>query len=127
AAALRFARIAMASTVVGSPRVTKFDDFPLAVAAVSAPDTMQRVRQTVLGPVLDLPTEQCKVLLDTLAAWRDSKGSAADAGQALFCHSNTVRHRLRRIESITGRSLSDPKATAEILIALEAAMLEIGQ
>ncbi|QYN25652.1 PucR family transcriptional regulator [Amycolatopsis sp. DSM 110486] len=50
AAALRFARIALASTVAGTPHVTMFDDFPLAVAAVSAPDAMQRVRQAVLGP-----------------------------------------------------------------------------
>ncbi|NUR93772.1 MAG: PucR family transcriptional regulator [Kribbellaceae bacterium] len=127
ASALRFARIAMASTRAGTPHVTRFDDFPLAVAAVSAPDAMRRVRQAVLGPILDLPTEQCRVLLDTLAAWRDSGGSASDAGGVLFCHPNTVRQRLRRIESATGRSLSDPKATAEILIALEAALLEIGQ
>jgi hypothetical protein len=127
AAALRFARIAVASTVAGTPHVTMFDDFPLAVAAVSAPDAMQRVRQAVLGPILDLPVEQCKVLLDTLVAWRDSGGSASDAGGVLFCHPNTVRHRLRRIESATGRSLSDPKATAELLIALEAALLGIAQ
>ncbi|WP_326569016.1 helix-turn-helix domain-containing protein [Amycolatopsis rhabdoformis] len=127
AAALRFARIALASTVAGSPRVTMFDDFPLAVAAVSAPDAMARVRQAVLGPILDLPAEHSKVLLETLAAWRDSGGSASEAAAVLFCHPNTVRHRLRRIEAATGRSLSDPKATAEILIALEAALLGIAQ
>ncbi|MEA5360808.1 helix-turn-helix domain-containing protein [Amycolatopsis sp., V23-08] len=125
AAALRFARIALASTVAGAPHVTMFDDFPLAVAAVSAPDAMQRVRQAVLGPILELPAEQGKVLLETLAAWRDNGGSASSAAGVLFCHPNTVRHRLRRIESATGRSLSDPKATAEILIALEAALLGI--
>ncbi|MEV7040804.1 helix-turn-helix domain-containing protein [Amycolatopsis sp. NPDC051061] len=47
---------------------------------------------------------------------------ATSAG-VLFCHPNTIRHRLRRIESATGRSLSDPKTTAEILIAIEAALL----
>ena len=127
AAALRFARIAMASTAAGLPHVTMFDDFPLAVAAVSTPEVMRRVRQAVLGPILELPAEQCKVLLDTLVAWRDSGGSAPDAAKVLFCHPNTVRHRLRRIESATRRSLSDPKASAEILIALEAALLEIAQ
>jgi hypothetical protein len=58
AAALRFARVAMATTPPGSPAVTLFDDRPLAVAAVSAPDTMQHTAQTVLGVVLDLPPEQ---------------------------------------------------------------------
>ncbi|MER7243360.1 helix-turn-helix domain-containing protein [Kribbella sp. NPDC000426] len=127
AAALRFARIAMASTAAGAPHVTMFDDFPLSVAAVSTPEVMQRVRQTVLGPILDLPAEQCEVLLETLAAWRDNGGSAAAAAKVLFCHPNTVRHRLRRVEATTGRSLSDPRATAEILIALEAASLELTQ
>lgn len=125
ATALRLARIAMASTAVGTPHVTMFDDFPLAVAAVSTPDVMVRVGRAVLGPILDLPLEQCKVLLDTLAAWRDSGGSASGAAKALFCHPNTVRHRLRGIESATGRSLSHPKASAEILIALEATQLGI--
>lgn len=61
------------------------------------------------------------------AAWRDNGGSASGAAGVLFCHPNTVCHRLRRIESATGRSLGDPKATAEILIALEAALLGIAQ
>ncbi|MCW2529354.1 MAG: PucR C-terminal helix-turn-helix protein [Pseudonocardiales bacterium] len=47
AAALRFARIALASTTLGQPQVTMFDDYPLAVAAVSAPDAMNRVMHTV--------------------------------------------------------------------------------
>ena len=45
AAALRFARVAMATTPPGSPAVTLFDDHPLAVAAVSAPDTMRHTRR----------------------------------------------------------------------------------
>jgi DNA-binding PucR family transcriptional regulator len=103
--------------------VTRFDDFPLAVAAVSAPDLMQRVAQTVLGPVLTLPAEQRDLLLQTLAAWRDNGGSAAATARQMFCHPNTIRHRLRRVEASTGRSLADPRATAELFIALEAALL----
>lgn len=124
AAALRLARIALASTVAGKPHVTMFDEFPLAVAAVSAPDAMGRVRQSVLGPILGLPEEQRTLLLDTLAAWRDNGGSAKAAADVLFCHPNTVRHRLRRIETATKRSLSEPKAAAEVLIALEATLLD---
>jgi hypothetical protein len=121
--ALRLARIAMATTAPGHPAVTLFDDHPLAVAAVSAPDAMQHIARTVLGAVLDLPPEQKAVLLQTLAAWRDTGGSATGAGQQLFCHPNTIRQRLRKLESLTGRSLSDPQATAELFLALQAAAL----
>ena len=121
--ALRLARIAMATTAPGQPAVTLFDDHPLAVAAVSAPDAMQHIARTVLGAVLDLPPEQNAVLLQTLAAWRDTGGSATAAGQQMFCHPNTIRQRLRKLESLTGRSLSDPQATAELFLALQAAAL----
>ncbi|WIX79112.1 helix-turn-helix domain-containing protein [Amycolatopsis carbonis] len=57
----------------------------------------------------EMAAEHSKVLLETLAAWRDSGESASGAAAVLFCHPNTVRHRLRRIEAATGRPLSDPK------------------
>jgi hypothetical protein len=123
AAALRFARVAMATTPPGFPAVTLFDDHPLAVAAVSAPDTMRHTAQTVLGAVLDLPPEQSTLLLQTLAAWRDNSGSATATARQMFCHPNTIRQRLRKLESCTGRSLSDPRATAELFLALEVTLL----
>jgi hypothetical protein len=121
--ALRLARIAMTTTAPGQPAVTLFDDHPLAVAAVSAPDAMQHIARTVLGAVLDLPPEQSTLLLQTLAAWRDNGGSATAAAQQMFCHPNTIRQRLRKLESCTGRSLSDPQATAELFLALQATTL----
>jgi PucR C-terminal helix-turn-helix domain len=36
------------------------------------------------------------------------------------CHPDTVRHRRRRIETLTGRSLSDPLGVKELCLALEA-------
>ena len=47
-------------------------------------------------------------------------GSATAAGQALFCHPNTVRYRLRRVEELTGRSVDVPRAAAELTVALQA-------
>jgi DNA-binding PucR family transcriptional regulator len=37
----------------------------------------------------------------------------------LYLHPNTVRQRLRKLEQYTGRALSDPRAAAELCIALE--------
>jgi DNA-binding PucR family transcriptional regulator len=123
AMALRLARIAVAAAEPGCRRVSFFDDHPLAVAAVSAPDVMQRVSRTVLGTVLDLPAGQSAVLLETLTAWLDNGGSAESASRQMYCHPNTVRQRLRKLESCTGRSLADPRAAAELSLALQAALL----
>ena len=103
--------------------VTVFDAAPLSVTAASASEVMPRVVTAVFGPLLELRPDDRDILLETLEAWRDNNGSATTAGSKLFCHPNTVRHRLRRIETLTGRSLSDPHAIAELCLALEAVRL----
>ena len=103
--------------------VTRFDARPLAVTAISASEILPRISRTVFGPLLDLPPDDQAVLLETLEAWRDNDGSAATAAAALYCHPNTVRHRLRRIEQLTGRSLTSPRAAAELCLALEGVRL----
>ena len=49
----------------------------------------------------------------------DNDASLCAAAEVLCCHPNTVRHRLRRIEKYTGRSLSRPKDVAELCLAFE--------
>src|SRR5271156_3020073 len=53
--ALRFARLAVTGKPSGDSLVTVFDDTPLAVAAVSAPEVMAKIRSSVLGPLNALP------------------------------------------------------------------------
>ncbi|MBF6212211.1 helix-turn-helix domain-containing protein [Nocardia puris] len=118
--ALRFARLA----ITGKARtpgefVQVFDDSPLAVAAVSAPEVMHRIGQTVLGPLDALPEDDRDILIATFEAWLDAGGSAAETAARIHVHPNTVRHRLRRIEERTGRSLSRPRDVAELCLALE--------
>jgi DNA-binding PucR family transcriptional regulator len=60
-----------------------------------------------------------EVLFETSRVWLDNDVSVNDAADVLICHPNTVRHRLRRIENHTGRSLSRPKDVAELCLAFE--------
>jgi PucR C-terminal helix-turn-helix domain len=50
-------------------------------------------------------------------------GSAERAGQAVYCHPNMCASRPRRLQELTGRSLSDPWAVAELAAALQAVVL----
>jgi hypothetical protein len=61
--------------------------------------------------------------LSTVGAWFDASGSTAGTAKRLFCHANTVRYRLRRVEKLTGRSLEDPRDVADIRAAIVALRL----
>jgi sugar diacid utilization regulator len=117
--ALRFARLAVIGKPSSDSLITVFDNTPLAVAAVSAPEVMAKIRSSVLRGVIELPIAERTILLDTFQAWLQEGGSANDTATKVFCHPNTVRHRLRRIEELTGRSLSRPVDIAELCLAFE--------
>ena len=124
--ALRFAKIAMSGVRSAGPKVIVFDKSPLAVTAASTPEVMARLVGAVLGPLDRFPAGERDTLLDTLEAWRDSGGSTEQAAAALFCHPNTVRHRLRRITEATGRGFTAPQDVAVLCLALEAARQQKG-
>ena len=117
AQALRYARVAMNARCSKNGGVTVFDDSVLAVAAVSAPEITKKVATVILGQFDDLPSEEKDVLINTFRAWLANQGSAANAAAQLHVHPNTVRHRLRRIEARTGRSLAVPDQLAELCLA----------
>lgn len=58
------------------------------------------------------------MLLSTVQEWFDGAGSVAAAAGAMYVHPNTVRNRLRRVESLTGRTFTTPREAAEIYLAL---------
>lgn len=114
--ALRYARIAVTGTSEDEP-VVEFEDSVLGVAAVTAPDVNLRLADAVLGGLNGAADRD--LLFQTFRAWAAHRGSIPEAAAALFCHPNTVRHRLRRIEEHTGRSISVPLELAELCLAFE--------
>jgi hypothetical protein len=118
AQAMHFARIAMASMAPSDPQLCVFDDAPVQVLIASAPTTSYRVMNNILGSMLSIATEERDLLLETLDAYFTT-GSIVEAGKRLFCHRNTVRHRLSRIEQLTGRSVDDAAGAVELYIAVQ--------
>ncbi len=119
AQALRYARITMRGRPVEGTRVTQFDDSILATAAVSAPEVMVKLVSPTIECFAELSHAEREILFDTFRVWLENDGSLRVAGELLFCHPNTVRYRLHRIEQRTGRSLSRPRDVAELCLAFE--------
>jgi hypothetical protein len=102
----------------GSP-LSVFDGSILATAAVSAPEVMVELAKSVMECFADLADDEREILFDTFRAWLNHDGSMRTAGEMLFCHPNTVRYRMHRIEQRTGRSLTRPRDVAELCLAFE--------
>ena len=116
--ALRLARLALPASKEKTG-VNQFEDSPLTVLVAAAPQVALDTARAVLGTLLDLPADDRDLLLSTFQAWLRAGGSAA-AAASLFCHPNTIRYRLRRIEAETGRSLNNPGDVAELVTAIHA-------
>lgn len=119
AMSLRYARVAQAAPAQQNGNVCAFDDSVLGIAAVSAPEVTRKISEIILGPFNSLPSDEQLSLCATFEAWLDHDGSISETASVLFCHPNTVRNRLRRIEEHTGRSLSAPRELAELCLAFE--------
>jgi PucR C-terminal helix-turn-helix domain/GGDEF-like domain len=116
---LRQARVTLRGRADPGSPVSVFDGSILATAAVSAPEVMVELANPIMGCFADLADEEREILFETFRAWLDHDGSMRTAAEMLFCHANTVRYRMHRIEQRTGRSLSRPRDVAELCLAFE--------
>jgi hypothetical protein len=117
--ALHVARMMLRGPTDSTSSVVVFDGSILATAAVSAPKVMIQTVGAALDGFGDLPDQEREILFETFRIWQDSDASVSAVADRLYCHPNTVRHRLRRIEKRTGRSLSRPRDLAELCLAFE--------
>lgn len=120
---VKYARIALSLEPRDGTLLATFDATPLSIAAVSAPDVMKQISSAVLAGFADFDERERDVLFATFRVWADAGGSIGEAAQRLHCHANTVRHRLRRVEEVTGKSLGRPIELAELCLAFEVDLL----
>ena len=107
----------------GSTGVASIDDNWAAALVAGAPEISTRVVYRLLGQVVALAPEERDILLTTLRAWLECGGNATAAARKLYCHRNTVRNRLHRLEALSGQSLNDPRGVAGLSIAAQGARL----
>jgi PucR-like helix-turn-helix protein/diguanylate cyclase with GGDEF domain len=119
--ALRLAHMALASLPRrGGGAAACFEESAVSVLVAAAPEEARSIARDALGPVLRLPVADREVLLDTVNSWISNGGSTKRAARELYCHPNTVRYRLQRLQTELRMSLTDPSALAELVLALRA-------
>ncbi|WP_143876176.1 PucR family transcriptional regulator [Nocardia fluminea] len=117
---LRLAQVALETLSPGTTGIGRLDDDPHIDLLVRDRETTRRFVLRVLSGVLAAPDHERATQLATATAWIASRGSAVGASQLLYCHENTVRHRIRRLEEHLGGSLDDPRMLSDLTIALQA-------
>ncbi|WP_110182919.1 PucR family transcriptional regulator [Nocardioides solisilvae] len=101
-------------------RVVSVSDRLPEVLLAGSPQVAPRLLAETLGPILAQPRVQAQTLLDTLAALLKHDGSPTHAAADLYCHRNTVIYRMKQIEQLTGRTLTDPRDKMLLGLALMA-------
>ncbi|MGW1676791.1 PucR family transcriptional regulator ligand-binding domain-containing protein [Saccharopolyspora sp. NPDC002376] len=93
---------------------------PALLLSAQDPELLAATSRTLLGPVLDHDERRSSDLIPSLAVFLDAGGRWQEAAQRLHVHINTLRHRMNRVEELTGRSLSSTADRVDLFLALRA-------
>ncbi|WP_395109930.1 helix-turn-helix domain-containing protein [Actinomadura sp. SCN-SB] len=93
------------------------DHIPLIVAHQGG-DLLRLVVDGHLRPLMSIPPARRSVLARTLLEYIKCSGNAVATAERLDIHEQTVRYRIRRLETILGEVLPQPDRHAETLLAL---------
>ena len=118
AAAFQLATRAAETLDRGAQQVVSVAERLPEVLLAGSPQVAPLLLAETLGPVLGQPEPQATTLLDTLAAVLRHDGSPTHAAEELFCHRNTVIYRMKQIEQLTGRSVTNPRDRLLLELAL---------
>ncbi|MFB9834492.1 PucR family transcriptional regulator [Actinoallomurus acaciae] len=107
------------------------DDGPLTLCAnhletlwlfADAP-LIDQIARRQLAALDHLTARQRERLVETLGVWLRTRGTAAQVGDELGVHPQTVRYRMRQIEHALGDDLADPDTRFATEVALRALWL----
>ncbi|MGI5133399.1 PucR family transcriptional regulator [Streptomyces sp. CA-106110] len=124
AAARREAAWALRTAAPG--QIAIYADVTVLSALLHDPGQTQTIVDRVLGPLLQHEAQHTPGLLHTLETFLACRRSWETTSKALGVHRQTVVYRIRRIEEITGRNLSETADIAELWLALRAKELAAG-
>lgn len=91
---------------------------PTLLLDLQDPALLRATGEAVLGRLLAADAERGSDLLHTLTVFLDHGGRWQETADELHVHINTLRHRLKRVEELTGRSLASTADRVDLFLAL---------
>jgi hypothetical protein len=88
--------------------------------ALQDQDVLESFRASLLAPLEEHDAGHGSALVATLDAFLASGGRWQETADALHLHVNTLRHRLTRVEQLTGRRLDSTADRVDLWLALRA-------
>lgn len=107
--------------VIDDAPVILCEDHLTTLWLLSDPVLLDQLAERELSPVSGISATRRERLIETLRIWLDTRGTAAQMGELLDVHPQTVRYRMRSLEAIFGDQLTDPESrfsTEAVLRAL---------
>ncbi len=102
------------------PRVATYKDlgsFQLLLS-LQEDEALRLFCDSILGPIEASEGHYGGELMRSLEAFIEENGQWERAAKRLYCHRHTLRYRIRRVEELTGRSLSSARDRIEFWLAL---------
>jgi purine catabolism regulator len=95
-----------------------YDDLGLERLLAATPtDDLAEFVHRAIGELVEYDRANNTELLETLAAWLDTR-NMAEAARRIHVHYNTFKNRLDRIETIIGRVVTDSARALECEVAI---------
>lgn len=123
--ALDQARFALRCAGPTETGLHSYGSAPERALIAANPELASDVFGDLLAAFDRLDPEDCGLLIDTAMAWYALGGSSTAVGKRLHLHRNTVRHRLERIERLTGKAFASPADAALLYLALHTRLLRV--
>lgn len=93
---------------------------PTLLLAAQDPEVLAGVSRALLGPVLEHDRRRGSNLLPSLQTFLDTGGKWRETAQRLHVHINTLRHRMSRVQELTGKDLDHTADRVDLYLALKA-------
>ena len=88
--------------------------------ALQDQDVLDAFRESLLAPMEDHDAAHGGALVETVRTFLETGGRWQETADLLHVHVNTLRNRLERVESLTGRRLDSTPDRVDLWLALQA-------